>query len=85
MNQTNVLGDDFFDELVSLSKDVKKKNGRFLFFVNGASAASSNHTVLDWSEKCGILALCLSDSALLTTLADDYDFEDCFLEFLKIN
>ena len=40
---------------------------------------------LDWSKNGGILAFCLSDSAMLTALANDYDFEQCFLEFLKIN
>ena len=40
---------------------------------------------LDWSKNGGILAFCLSDSAMLTALANDYDFEGCFLEFLKIN
>jgi D-sedoheptulose 7-phosphate isomerase len=85
MNQTDVLGDDFFDELVSLSKEVKKNKGRFFFFGNGASAAFSNHMALDWSKNGGILALCLSDSAMLTALANDYDFDGCFLEFLKIN
>ena len=55
------------------------------FFGNGASASFSNHMALDWSKNGGILAFSLSDSSMLTALANDYDFEDCFLEFLKIN
>ena len=40
---------------------------------------------LDWSKNGGVLAFSLSDSSMLTALANDYDFDDCFLEFLKIN
>jgi len=66
------------------TKKVKQKDGRLFFFGNGASASFSNHMALDWSKNGGILAFCLNDSAMLTALANDYDFEGCFLEFLKI-
>ena len=75
----------FFHELNEQTKKVKQKDGRLFFFGNGASASFSNHMALDWSKNGGILAFCLSDSAMLTALANDYDFEGCFLEFLKIN
>ena len=75
----------FFEELNTYTKQVKASKGRLFFFGNGASAAFSNHMALDWSKNGGILAFCLSDSALLTALANDYDFDGCFLEFLKIN
>lgn len=75
----------FFEELNCKVKEVQSNNGRLFFFGNGASAAFSNHMALDWSKNGGILSLSLSDSALLTALANDYDFEVCFLEFLKIN
>lgn len=75
----------FFNELNEKTKKIKENGGRLFFFGNGASASFSNHMALDWSKNGGILALCLSDSAMLTALANDYDFEHCFLEFLKIN
>ena len=75
----------FFHELNEQTKKLKQNGGRLFFFGNGASASFSNHMALDWSKNGGILALCLSDSAMLTALANDYDFEGCFLEFLKIN
>ena len=75
----------FFHELNEKTKEVKENGGRLFFFGNGASASFSNHMALDWSKNGGILAFCLSDSAMLTALANDYDFEGCFLEFLKIN
>lgn len=75
----------FFNELLDLTHSIEQNKGRLFFFGNGASASFSNHMALDWSKNGGILALSLSDSAMLTALANDYDFEGCFLEFLKIN
>ncbi len=75
----------FFHELNEKIKNVKENEGRLFFFGNGGSASFSNHMALDWSKNGGILAFCLSDSAMLTALGNDYDFEQCFLEFLKIN
>ena len=60
-------------------------NRKIYFFGNGASASFSNHMALDWSKNGGILSFSLSDSSMLTALANDYSFEDSFLEFLKIN
>ena len=85
VNQKEIDSDFFFNKLNELIKQVKANRGRLFFFGNGASAAFSNHMALDWSKNGGILALSLSDSAMLTALANDYNFEGCFLEFLKIN
>lgn len=86
INSHQVSIEDFFDSLIEfLNNTVKKKGGRIYFFGNGASASFSNHMSLDWSKNGGILALSLSDSSMLTALANDYSFESSFLEFLKIN
>lgn len=82
--QKEFEADDFFQELVNNTNLVKENMGRIFFFGNGASAAFSNHMSLDWSKNGGVLSLCLSDSAMLTALANDYDYDGCFLEFLKI-
>lgn len=76
---------DFFKSLLEKTKDVQINQGRFFFFGNGASASFSNHMALDWSKNGGVLALSLSDSSMLTALANDFDYETCFLEYLKIN
>jgi len=85
INGENLNSSLFFHQLNEKTKNVKENGGRLFFFGNGASASFSNHMALDWSKNGGVLALCLSDSAMLTALANDYDFEGCFLEFLKIN
>ena len=76
---------DFFNLLLMKTNDVKKNNGRLFFFGNGASASFSNHMALDWIKNAKVLSFSLSDSSLLTALANDYSYEECFLEFLKMN
>ena len=80
-----LLPSEFLTKLLELTKVVQSKKGRIFFFGNGASASFANHMALDWSKNGGILALSLSDSALLTALANDYSYEDAFKEFAKIN
>ena len=82
--ETNI--EVFFNEIVNfLNRKVKKNNGKIYFFGNGASASFSNHMALDWSKNGGILSFSLSDSSMLTALANDYSYEEAFLQFLKIN
>ena len=75
----------FFTDLNETLIKVQKSCGRIFFFGNGASASFSNHMALDWSKNGGILAFSLSDSSLFTALANDYSYEDAFVEFMKIN
>lgn len=84
INQKKIDGDAFFEKLVGYTNEVELNKGRIFFFGNGASASFSNHMALDWSKNGGVLSICLSDSAMLTALANDYNFDGCFLEFLKI-
>ena len=76
--------ESFFDK-IKLELDRLFKNSKRLFlFGNGASAAFANHMALDFSKNGKILARSLSDSAILTALANDYSYEMAMLEFLKI-
>jgi D-sedoheptulose 7-phosphate isomerase len=75
----------FFESINELLKKTQDSLGRIFFFGNGASASFSNHMALDWSKNGGILALSLSDSSLFTALANDYSYEEAFVEFIKIN
>lgn len=85
IDRKETLPSDFLTELLDLTNTVQSKKGRIFFFGNGASASFANHMALDWSKNGGILALSLSDSALLTALANDYSYEDAFKEFARIN
>lgn len=75
----------FFDKLVEFIHTINKNKGKIYFFGNGASASFSNHMALDWSKNGGVLSSSLSDSSMLTALANDFSYEKAFLEFLKIN
>lgn len=75
----------FFEKINSLLLLIQKSNKRLFFIGNGASSAFSNHMALDFSKNGKILALSLSDSALLTALANDYSYDEAGVEFLKIN
>ena len=79
-----VVSDVFFSETRDVFLKVKENNGRIFFLGNGASSAFANHMALDFSKNAKVLAHSLSDSALLTALANDFSFEEVFVEFLKI-
>lgn len=85
INKKDVSLDFFFSDLINFLKNIVKGNGNIYFFGNGASASFSNHMALDWSKNGGILSFSLSDSSMLTALANDYSYKDSFVEFLKIN
>lgn len=74
-----------FDNLLKITKEVNEKNGRIFFFGNGASAAFANHMALDWSKNGGINSISISDSAFITALSNDLNYDSVFKEFLKIN
>lgn len=75
---------DFMNLLTKRTELISKEGGRIFFVGNGASAAFSNHMALDWSKNGKVNAYSLSDSALLTALANDYSYERAFVEYLKI-
>ena len=74
----------FFEAIKKKILCLKKNNNRIFFFGNGASAAFANHMALDFSKNGKILSRSLSDSAMLTALANDFSYENAMLEYLKI-
>ena len=74
----------FFINIKALLNNIKQNHKRIFFFGNGASAAFANHMALDFSKNGKILSRSLSDSAMLTALANDYSYEHAMLEFLKM-
>jgi D-sedoheptulose 7-phosphate isomerase len=74
----------FFKELKDLIKLLRLSEKKIFFFGNGASAAFANHMALDFLKNGKILSRSLSDSALLTALANDYSYQEAMVEYLKI-
>ena len=83
-NAKPVESELFFKGIKLILSELKEKRNKIFFFGNGASAAFANHMALDFSKNGGILSRSLSDSALLTALANDYSYEQSMVEFLKI-
>lgn len=79
-----VMADDFFTEITALAKKVRNTNGRMFFIGNGASASFSNHMTLDWTKNGKIPSFSLSDSSMLTALANDFDYATAMREFIKL-
>ncbi|SMD34325.1 D-sedoheptulose 7-phosphate isomerase [Reichenbachiella faecimaris] len=75
---------EFMDKLVKRTTEIQVDGGRMFILGNGASAAFANHMALDWSKNGKVNTYSLSDSALLTALANDFSYESAFSEFLKI-
>ena len=84
-NNKQIGKESFFNSLVDKTKEVNKLNGRLFFVGNGASSAFSNHMALDWSKNGNIKSYVLSDSALLTALANDLSYEAAFSKYLEIH
>ena len=84
INNKQTGKESFFTSLVNKTNDINKSNGRLFFVGNGASSAFANHMALDWSKNGNIKSFSLSDSSLLTALANDISYEDAFSKFLEI-
>ena len=80
----NIKSNIFFENINQKLKKIRENSNKIFFFGNGASAAFANHMALDFSKNGKILARSLSDSAMLTALANDYTYELAMLEYLKI-
>lgn len=85
INSLKSKDQEFFDEINKVLLSIQKSDSRLFFIGNGASSAFSSHMALDFAKNGKIKAYSLSDSALLTALANDYSYEESSVEFLKIN
>ena len=83
-NQQLSEPEQFFQKIKGILKNLKDTKSKIYFFGNGASAAFANHMALDFSKNGKILSRSLSDSALLTALANDYNYQEAMVEYLKI-
>lgn len=90
----------FFEDLQGILDDFKtsdnvyllrqlKENllncNRVFFCSNGGSHAIAEHITTDLNKRCGINALTLSNTSLITCLANDYSYENIFIKFLEQN
>lgn len=74
----------FFSTIQKKIKNIREKKCKLFFLGNGASSAFANHMALDFSKNGRIMAKSLSDSSLLTALANDYSYDDAFIQFINL-
>jgi len=84
LDQQNSNPEFFFENIKEVLNNLRINKNKIFFFGNGASAAFANHMALDFSKNGKILSRSLSDSAMLTALANDYSYENAMLEYLKL-
>jgi D-sedoheptulose 7-phosphate isomerase len=84
LDSNNVEPELFFKTISSILNNLRENRNKIYFFGNGASAAFANHMALDFSKNGNILSRALSDSSMLTALANDFSYEQAMVEFLKI-
>ena len=77
------------DEALSLFKSyllmTKKNNGLVYVVGNGGSASIASHFCNDLIKILKIPANTLTDSSVLTCLSNDFGYESCYSEALRVN
>jgi D-sedoheptulose 7-phosphate isomerase len=84
-NAKKIQPDLFYENIFETLNLIRASGKRVYFFGNGASSAFANHMALDFSKNGRVLSKSLSDSSMITALANDFSFEVIFTEYLKIN
>lgn len=90
------MNTDFFDNVTRLigvlptyrqEIEIVKANialaSRVFLVGNGGSNAIAEHIATDLMKRCGKMAFTVSNTSLLTCYANDYKYENVFVEFLK--
>ena len=79
-NYNSLINDSaIIDDLIqikSLFLDTSKKGGKIILAGNGGSAAMASHVAVDITKNAGIRAVTFNEYDLITTLANDYGYEN---------
>ena len=79
---SNNLNLKLIQKLILVLKKIKKKN-KIMIFGNGGSAAIANHFMTDMSKNTNIKCISLSDTSLITCLANDYGYENLNQKYIE--
>jgi D-sedoheptulose 7-phosphate isomerase len=80
-------GPEFVEKIVAtrtLWLDCRERGGRVLFMGNGGSSGIASHLAIDLAKNAKVPALCFSDAAQITCLANDYGFENWMARALTV-
>ncbi len=75
------------DDLIkikSLFQNTSKEGGKIIFAGNGGSAAMASHVAVDITKNAGIRAVTFNEYDLITTLANDYGYENWISKAIEL-
>jgi D-sedoheptulose 7-phosphate isomerase len=86
----NIFTNQIINKLTCISdtdlqnlKDKILSSKSIIILGNGGSNAIASHMAEDYTKALKIPSLCFSDAARLTCYANDYGYENAFVQFLK--
>ncbi|MDP2704528.1 MAG: SIS domain-containing protein [bacterium] len=82
--QKQISAEEATGEIEKMIQEVKVGKKKLLFIGNGGSATVAAHFAEDFSKMANIRGLAFNDGPLLTCLANDYSFEECFQKAIEI-
>lgn len=71
------------DEFLRRCVETSLKGGTIYFIGNGGSAAIASHMAEDYTKNGGLRAATFNDVSLITCFANDYGYENVFVEAVK--
>lgn len=63
-------------KIKSIFQNISKKGGKVILAGNGGSATMASHVAVDITKNAGIRAVTFNEYDLITTLANDYGYEN---------
>lgn len=79
----NDLKNNYSKKLEIFKSVVLTNAGEIIILGNGGSNAIASHISEDYTKTIGKKSICFSDAARLTCYANDYGYENAFVQFLK--
>ncbi len=80
---TLIPTEDGFNKWFFLTCDVYNSGKTIYFIGNGASAAMAGHSATDACKNGGLKARSFNDTALLTSISDNFSYEAVFSQLLE--
>jgi len=71
-------------QIKSLFQNTSKQGGKVILAGNGGSAAMASHVAVDITKNAGIRAVTFNEYDLITTLANDYGYENWISKAIEL-
>ena len=84
INQKTLSISGAVSQVVEKIKVIKNRNRSMFFVGNGGSASIASHQATDFVRSCQVKTFAPLDGALLTCMANDYEYENVFSETLSV-